>query len=311
MRRSWRLLVLPTVVACVVLAGCGGEGRENPILRLSVEESLTKGKELLEKKKYFQAREYLTHAFEIEPNSAAGREALLLVADAHFFQGGSQNLIKAEAKYRDFLNRFPTTDRGAYVQYQIATSQLQRMRRPDRDQSISLGALEAYEDLIRLYPSSTYVEEAEAQVEKIRESLAEAEYLVGVYNFRRGKYVKCGVVCFKAALRRLEGLNEAYPGYSKKEELYFHLAAAAAHAGEEEKAQRYGSLLREGFPESKLVKALDKEERRAVKRLERAEQKLERQRSRMARKAAPESSDGAEADGSGEPEDDSDGGKTP
>ena len=60
------------VLALVVFAACGGDGRQSPILVLSVDESLAKGKELLEAKKFFQAREYLTHAFEIEPNSVSG-----------------------------------------------------------------------------------------------------------------------------------------------------------------------------------------------------------------------------------------------
>ena len=91
-------------VAALAL-GCAGDGKESPLLRLSAEEALANGKEYMERKKWFLAREHLSHAFEIEPNSAIGREALLLVADAHFLEGGSQNFIKSEAKYRDFQNR--------------------------------------------------------------------------------------------------------------------------------------------------------------------------------------------------------------
>ena len=57
--------------------------------------------------KYNKAGALLTHAFEVEPNSRSGREALLLAADAYFLHGGSDDYIKCEAKYRDFLNRFP------------------------------------------------------------------------------------------------------------------------------------------------------------------------------------------------------------
>jgi outer membrane protein assembly factor BamD (BamD/ComL family) len=108
--RQERLLQVSLVLLFVALvAGCGGV-KEDPILQLSAEEALEIGKELMEKKKYSQAREYLSHTFEVAPNSAAGREALLLVADAYYLDGGSENFIRAEAKYRDFLNRFPVQE---------------------------------------------------------------------------------------------------------------------------------------------------------------------------------------------------------
>src|SRR5688572_8933566 len=107
-------LLLCVLLAGGALAGCksGRAQREDPLLQLSAAESLTEGQRLMGIEKYAQARKYLTHAFEVEPNSASGREALLMVADSLYKQGGAQNLVQAEAKYRDFLNRFPTSDRA-------------------------------------------------------------------------------------------------------------------------------------------------------------------------------------------------------
>ena len=99
--------------------------------------------------KYDKARPYFTHAFEVEPNSTIGREALLLAADTYYLQGGTANYIQAEAKYRDFLNRFPTSEQSAYVQFQIANSLAKRMEKPDRDQNVTRKAMEAYQELIR------------------------------------------------------------------------------------------------------------------------------------------------------------------
>ena len=69
-------------------------------------ESLDAGRKLFDAGKFTQARPYFQHAFEVEPNSAVGRESLLLVADSAFQEGGRTELVQAEAKYRDFLNRF-------------------------------------------------------------------------------------------------------------------------------------------------------------------------------------------------------------
>ncbi|HKV08508.1 MAG TPA: outer membrane protein assembly factor BamD, partial [Thermoanaerobaculia bacterium] len=118
-----RRILLPLSAALVLALGaCKGGVTEDPILRLSAEESLAQGKEWMAKEKHGRARPYFTHAFEVEPNSAIGREGLLLAADTYYLEGGSANFVQAEAKYRDFLNRFPTSEQAPYVQFQIANS---------------------------------------------------------------------------------------------------------------------------------------------------------------------------------------------
>ena len=102
----------------------------------------------------------------MEPNSAVGRESLLLAADTYYLQGGTTNYVQAEAKYRDFLNRFPTSDQAAYVQFQIANSLAKRMEKPDRDQNVTRKSMEAYQELIRLYPTSEYAAQAQEQMKQ-------------------------------------------------------------------------------------------------------------------------------------------------
>src|SRR6185295_6685971 len=160
-RRSLRISILAVaLLAGVATTACrSGRGRaerQDPLLQLSAAESLAEGQRLMGVEKYSQARKYLTHAFEVEPNSTSGREALLLVADSLYKQGGTQNLVQAEAKYRDFLNRFPTSERAPYVQLQIGNALAARVERPDRDQSVTRQAVAAFEDLLRLYPTSEY-----------------------------------------------------------------------------------------------------------------------------------------------------------
>ena len=161
----WVLLLVGTLasVACK-----GGGIKEDPILRLSAEEALVQGKDLMENKKYNQAAQYFDHAFEVAPNSATGREALLLAADSYFLNKGTANSVKAEAKYRDYLNRFPTSDRSDYVQLRIASCLAEQMGKPDRDQSATLKALTAFESVQQLYPTSSHAAEVEAKIVEIR-----------------------------------------------------------------------------------------------------------------------------------------------
>jgi len=211
----------------LVVAACGSRGANDPILRLSAAESLAEGKRLLEKERYAAARPYFSHAFEVEPNSAAGREALLLVADTLFLEGGDANLIQAEAKYRDFQNRFPTSDRAAYVQYKIAASLAGRMERPDRDQTSTEKARAALEDLLRLYPTSEYAEEARAELARP-----------------------------VAAIARLEQLLERFPDYEARDKAMFNLALAYRAAKRADDAAATAAKLRAEFPESDYLEKL-------------------------------------------------------
>jgi outer membrane protein assembly factor BamD len=243
------LAVAGLAVIGLTSGACGGDGYQDPILKLSAEESLEQGKALLEQEKYMRAREFLLHAFEVAPNSATGREALLLVADAHFLDGGSDNFIKAEAKYRDFQNRFPTSDRSAYVQFQIANSLAKRMLKPDRDQAATYKALEAYNDLLRIYPTSEYVSQAEEQIRVVKNNLAESEFLKGYFHMRSMRLPN-------AAIRRFERVLEDYPDFDQMDKVMFYLGRAYERAEEADKAREIRQRLRQEYPQSPLIAKL-------------------------------------------------------
>jgi outer membrane protein assembly factor BamD len=237
-------------VAALALAagGCHHGIHEDPILRLSAAEALTQGKDLMAKKKYAKARRFLSHSFEVEPNSLSGREALLLLADSYYLDGGSVNDIQAEAKYRDFLNRFPTSPQAGYAQFQIANSLAERMEKPDRDQSATDKALEAYQELIRLYPTSEYVAEAKTRMIKVRDNLAEHEFVVGHF------YLDMRAPA--SAVTRLQRLVDEYPDYSKLDKALYYLGVAYSRSRRPEDAGKAAEIferLRKDYPQSPYV----------------------------------------------------------
>lgn len=248
-RRPASVLVAGLALALVVAAaGCRSNPAEDPILRLSAAEALAQGKELMAQGKYGRAQRYLAQAYEVEPNSVAGREGLLLLADSYYLDGGEANWIQAEAKYRDFLNRFPTSDQAAYAQFQIANSLAKRIKKPNRDQTASERALAAYEELLRLYPTSEYVAQAEEKIAEVRDRIAESEFVVGEFYLR---YRYPG-----GAIQRFESMLEDYPRYSQRDKVLYHLGVAyqrsrdPAHAGKA--AEVFARLARE-HPDSRWV----------------------------------------------------------
>ena len=249
-----RELCLSAVLAVAVIAlpGCKGGLKEDPILRLSADEALAKGQELMERKKFTQAVDYFDHAFEVAPNSTTGRDALLLAADSYFLNGGTSNFIKAEAKYRDFQNRFPTSDRSDYVQMQIANCLAEQILKPDRDQAATYKALAAFEGIQELYPTSEHAQDVEQRINEIRNNLAEHEYKVGRYNYRRRIYV--------SAIWRLEGIVEDYPDFDEMDKVLYMLGMAYRKNGRAEDALATFDDLRTGYPESKFVQKIPKKQ---------------------------------------------------
>lgn len=254
----------------LLIAAIGCSKREDPVLKLSAAEALEQGKALLEDEKYFKATKYLTHAFEVEPNSRSGREALLLAADALYLQGGTDNFIKCEAKYRDFLNRFPTSDRSDYAQYKVAACLAARAERPDRDQKITRDALAAFEELMRLFPTSENLDEARQQVRDLTDRLAMHELVVGEFYNNYGRYGIC-----EATSRRLETIQREYPEFRQMDAVLFHLGVAYSRCRKPEEAKLAFADLGRRFPDSEYLGKLPAFEKKWAKEYEEIEKRDE------------------------------------
>jgi len=258
MRRTTPITLALTALAVLScgLAGCKSGIENDPILRLSSQEALDQGKEQMAQEKYYRARRYFSHAFEVEPNSRSGREGLLLLADSYYLAGNDANWIQAEAKYRDFLNRFPTSDQAAYAQYQIASSLAKRVGKPNRDQTATLKALQAFQELKRLYPTSDHAVEADARVDELRDRLGDAEFVVGDF-YLRYRYPA-------AAVTRFEALLERFPDYGETDKVLFHLGLAYHRSVQPQHAGRAAEVfarLEKEHPESPWVAKIPAEAR--------------------------------------------------
>ncbi len=252
--KTWRAAIL--AVSTYFVTACGGV-HEDPILRLSAEEALTQGKDLLAQGKYAKAGALLTHAFEVEPNSRSGREALLLAADSLFLNGGTDNYIRCEAKYRDFLNRFPTSERADYAQFQVANCLGERVEKPDRDQTVTYQALQAYEELMRLYPTSPYSAEARTKIVGVTDRLASHEMSIGHFYLRFQ-------VC-TATIQRLEYLQKEYPDYTAMDRAYFTIGLAYEACNRIKDAEDTYEKLYQRYPDSRYLQKLDKKRKQVAK----------------------------------------------
>lgn len=256
-----RFAIFLCLLTFLLSTGCRGK-RDDPILRLSAAEALEIGKQMLAEEKYYKARRHLTHAFEVEPNSRSGREALLLAADAFYLHGGLDNYIKCEAKYRDFLNRFPTSDKADYAQFRVATCLSKRVEKPDRDQKVTREAVQAFEELMRLYPTSPYIPEARQELAIVLDRLAAHELAIGSFY---SSYYGTGIC--QATIARLESLDEEYPAFSQMDAVHYHLGMAYRKCRRPDDADREFEALQRDHPGSEYISKMHKFEKQFAKEM--------------------------------------------
>jgi outer membrane protein assembly factor BamD len=234
----------------IVAAGCKhGSGPRSyraavdpEFIKLSKDQLFERGEQLFAKKRFQRARTYYTYVYETYPNDPLGRRALLRVADTFYSQGDPVNLVEAQYKYRDFINRYPTSEQADYAMLRIAMTSYKQMERPDRDQQKTREALEKYDDMLRTYPNSPLKAEGQTRRQEVLDRLAKHEHLVARFYTKRGSW--------NAAVQRLNFLIDSYPNYGDRAGAFYDLGTALARLGRDGEARLYFERVVTEFPES-------------------------------------------------------------
>jgi outer membrane protein assembly factor BamD len=249
-----RFAAIPVVLlAALLLAGCRhGQGQrplrpviDPELVKLSKEQVYQRGEDMFAKKRFQKARTYFSHVYENYPNDPLGRRALLRVADSYYAQADAVNLVEAQYKYRDFINRYPGSDKADYAMLQIAMVSVQQMEKPDRDQQKTREALEKLSDMIRTYPRSPLRAEADKRLNEVLDRLAKHEHLIARYYIRRHS--------FRAAEQRLNYLNQTYPNYADRAGVFFDLGTALDGLGRKPEARLYFERVIQEYPKSEYT----------------------------------------------------------
>ena len=244
-----RLLLLLVVVALV--GACSRGPREiRPVvdpelLQMSKEQIWAKAEDAFQRRKWQRARTYYSFLYENHPNDPLGRRSLLRVADTFYEQGDPVNLVEAQYKYRDFINRYPTSEQADYAMLRIAMCSYKQMERPDRDQQKTRETVEKFDDMIRAYPNSPLRAEAEARRQDALDRLAKHEHLVARFYMKRGSHL--------AAVQRLNYLIDTYPNYNERDAAFFDLGTSLVRLGRKGEARLYFERVVSEFPKSEYA----------------------------------------------------------
>lgn len=242
--RSLAVLIL----TILMLAGCSSNRRapkppiDPQLMNAPKEELFQRAEAAFEADRWARARQLYAYVYENFPNDPLGRRSLLRVADTYFEQGDPVNLVEAQYKYRDFINRYPGSDFADYALLQIANVSYKQMERPDRDQAKTREAIQKFKEMIDAYPQSEHRAVADEKMGKALDRLAKHEHLVAKFYMTRGNW--------EAAIARLNLIVDQYPNYNERDGTFFDLASALSSAGRKGEARLYFERVISEFPKS-------------------------------------------------------------
>lgn len=206
-------LIAPAVA--VLLASCGG--RDTDILEIGALQLYEQGAEQLRKNNYAGALISFQNLSIRYPFAPQARQAQLDMIYAFYRSGMTEEAIDVA---ETFARENPRLPEVAYCLYMMGLiyfdkepNLLERWfkvditQRPPKETYLAFGA---FQDLIRQFPDSVYVEDARQRMVYLRNRLATYENHVARYYMQRGAYV--------AALNRGKYALEHYPGAPELEQ---------------------------------------------------------------------------------------------
>jgi outer membrane protein assembly factor BamD len=220
------------------------------LLKLDKDQIFQRAEQNYANHKWQRSRTYYTHLYETYPNDPLGRRSLLRIADTYYEQGDPVNLVEAQYKYRDFINRYPTSDQADYAMLRIAMCSFRQMEKPDRDQAKTKEAVEKFDDMLRSYPNSPLHAEALTKRQEAVDRLAKHEHLVARFYMKRGS--------FPAAVQRLNFLIDTYPNYNDRAAAFYDLGTTLASLGRNGEARLYFERVVTEFPKSEYATSAKK-----------------------------------------------------
>lgn len=227
------------VLSALLLAGCGQksagiqEGAAAPDTQL-----FETGMEYLQKNQFIKARLAFQTLINTYPDSEYTPASFLSIADSYYAEAGTENLLQAEAQYKDFLIFYPTHEMADDAQLKVAAINYRMMKPFDRDPTAARKAEAEFNRFLQNYPDSELTPTAREALREVEETLARRDHEIGDFYMKRKS--------FRAAEARYKEVLDKYPDFSFMDVTLYRLAASLEERGQViEAAVYYQRLVRE------------------------------------------------------------------
>jgi outer membrane protein assembly factor BamD len=230
-----RSLVL-VCAAALGLAACSGD-KEIEYKEQSVYEIYSEAMKYLDDGRYKDAAAYFDEVERQHPYSVWATKAKLMSSYSHYQNNKYDEAISG-------LDRFIAVHPGnrdiAYAYYLKALCYYEQITDVQRDQDMTRKSLEALQDVVTRFPSTSYARDSLLKLDLTRDHLAGKEMTVGRFYLTRKQYL--------AAINRFKTVVEQYGQTTHVPEALYRLTEAYTVLGITAEAQKTAAVLGFNYP---------------------------------------------------------------
>ena len=165
------------VLASIIITACSGDTlkyQDLPVDQLYIE-----AQKYMDQKQYRYSAVAFDEVERQHPYSVWARRAQLMSAYSYYMSNEYEDAILAAER---FLLLHPGNANAPYARYLVALSYYEQIADVRRDQNNTEQALSAFEQIVRLHPSSNYAKDARIKIELTNDHLAGKEMEIGRFN---------------------------------------------------------------------------------------------------------------------------------
>ena len=223
-----------------LLGGCAAETAEEPAyVERPVDDIYNEAMDSMEAGNYAEAARGFDEVERQHPYSKWATKAQIMAAYAWYLKGEYDDAIVALNR---FIDLHPGHKEVAYAWYLKGLSYYEQISDVARDQRMTEGALEAFENVVRRFPDSDYARDARLKIDLAHDHLAGKDMDVGRYYLRTEHHL--------AAIGRFRRVIEKWGTTTHVPEALHRLTEAYLALGVVEEARFTAAVLQHNFPDS-------------------------------------------------------------
>ena len=219
--------------------------------------------------KFDNAATLLAELVTVQKGKTTAQESLYMLGMAQYC---NRDYESASATFRKYYQSYPKGDFAEQASFYIGQSLFESMPDPRLDQSSTIGAINAYQNFMDIYPDSPLREQAQNRLFILQDNLIMKEYLSAELYYNLGGYfgnINANTESnYESCIITAQNALKAYPYTNMREDFSVLIMKSkyylAENSSEEKKVDRYRDAEDEcygflnEFPESKDVKTAEK-----------------------------------------------------
>jgi len=238
-----RTVVLASAAGAMLLtAGCGGKRgkvKDTAYVARDVDTLYQAAKGRLDKGDAAAAAELFDEVERQHPYSPWARRAQLMSAFSYYV---ARDYSKSIQSAQRFLSIHPGNKDAAYAYYLVSLCYYEQISDVSRDQKTTQQTLQALNDVVRRYPTTTYATDAKLKIDLVNDHLAGKEMDIGRFYERAGRWL--------AAEQRFRNVIDKYQTTSHAAEALYRLVETNLALGIPEEAAKNAAVLGRNYPGS-------------------------------------------------------------